>query len=198
MRTVITILFFACCALHAPAQSYNDSIAAFRKTYIKELLEDKRAPVKPAQVSGISFFRPDPAYRVWAAYTETPGTVPFMIQTHSGKKKPYRQCGLLTFSIHDTTLTLQVYQSIDLMQDEAHKDDIFVPFNDMTNYETSYAGGRYIDLSLKDIKDGKIMFDFNRSYNPYCAYADGYSCPIPPDENRLQIEIPAGEKMFQQ
>jgi hypothetical protein len=66
----------------------------------------------------------------------------------------------------------------------------------MTNYETTYGGGRYIDLSLKDIKEGKITLDFNKCYNPYCAYSDGFSCPIPPSENYLSTEIRAGEKVF--
>ena len=198
MKVILTILLFLSCSCNMQAQAYADSIQAFRKDYIKDLLADKRAPVKPSQVSGLSFFQPDKSYCIWATYTETPGTVPFMIDTHSGRKKPYRQCGILTFSIHDTALKLQVYQSIDLLQDEAHKDDIFVPFNDETNYETTYTGGRYIDLSLKDVIDNKILLDFNKCYNPYCAYADGYSCPIPPRENRLAIEIKVGEMLFQQ
>jgi uncharacterized protein (DUF1684 family) len=196
MRFFIIILLFI--TPSATAQSYNDSILQYRRTYIKELLEDPRAPVKPSQVPGITFFPSDHSYCVWATFTETPGSKPFMIETHSAKKKPYRQYGTLTFSIHHTALTLQVYQSIDLMHDQAHKNYLFIPFNDFTNYETTYAGGRYIDLSIDDIKDGRLLLDFNKCYNPYCAYADGYSCPIPPIENRLRLEIPAGEKMFQQ
>ena len=198
MRSILTLLLFFCCACQMHAQTYEDTILAFRKTYVKELLEDKRAPIKPSQVSSLSFFKPDRSYCVWATFTETPGTVPFMIETHSGKKKPFREYGILTFTIHDTPLTLHIYQSVDLLQDEAHKDDIFVPFNDETNYVTTYAGGRYIDLSVKDIVDGRLLLDFNKCYNPYCAYADGYSCPIPPRENRLTIEVPAGEMLFQQ
>ena len=154
--------------------------------------------MKPNQVGGITFFTPDKSYCVWADFKETPGSVPFMIETHSGKKKPYREYGVLTFSIHDTVLTLHVYQGLDLVQDAAYKDYLFIPFTDETNYETTFAGGRYIDLAINDIKDNKVLLDFNKCYNPYCAYADGYSCPIPPRENRISIEIPVGEKMFQQ
>ena len=91
-----------------------------------------------------------------------------------------------------------MYQSVDMLNDAAHKDDLFVPFTDESNYETTYGGGRYIDLSIKDIKDNRIPLDFNKCYNPYCAYADGFSCPIPPKENSLHMEINAGEKVFQQ
>jgi len=128
----------------------------------------------------------------------TPGSTPFLIPTHSGKQKPFREYGTLTFVVHDSTLVLHMYQSIDLLNDAAHKDDLFVPFTDESNYEATYGGGRYIDLSTRDIKDNRILLDFNKCYNPYCAYANGFSCPIPPKENSLHVEINVGEKVFQQ
>jgi uncharacterized protein (DUF1684 family) len=76
------------------------------------------------------------------------------------------------------------------------KDYLFVPFTDLTNYATTYAGGRYLELRTGEIKNGQVVLDFNKSYNPYCAYADGYACPIPPDANRLPVAVAAGEMMF--
>jgi len=178
-------------------QSYADSIAQFRKHYIADLLTEPRHPIQPSQVKNLDFFAPDHIYAIWAEFTETPGSVPFLVQTHSGKQKPFRQYGTLSFLLAGAKRTLHVYQMVDLINDTAHRDDLFIPFNDLTNYETTYGGGRYIDLSIKDIKDGTILLDFNKSYNPYCAYADGFSCPIPPRENYIPTEIPAGEKMFQ-
>jgi uncharacterized protein len=197
MRFLVFILLILQSACALKAQTYADSIAEFRKEYIKELLADKRAPVKPAQVKNISFYDADKSYCVVASFTETPGSVPFMVPTHSGKSKPFREYGTLSFSLPDGQFELHVYQSVDLINDAAHKDELFLPFNDFTNYEATYGGGRYIDLSIKDIKDGKVVLDFNKCYNPYCAYADGYSCPIPPVENRLKVDIKAGEKAFQ-
>ncbi len=179
------------------AQSYADSIGEFRKQYVKDLLAEKRHPISKSDVKNLSFFAADRSYCVWADFTETPGSTPFMVQTHSGKQKPFREYGKLTFYVHDTLLTLHVYQLVDLLNDAAHKDDLFIPFNDLTNYESTYGGGRYIDLSVKDIQNNRVLLDFNKCYNPYCAYADGFSCPIPPSENNLRIEIMAGEKAFQ-
>ncbi|MBX2907720.1 MAG: DUF1684 domain-containing protein [Taibaiella sp.] len=180
----------------AGAQSYADSIKAFRDNYVRELLEDERAPIKKKDVSKLSFFTPNEKYRVWADVRETPGSTPFMIPTHSGKNKPYRVYAVLTFMIDGERYGLRVYQGIDLMKNDKYKDYLFLPFNDQTNYNTTYGGGRYIDLSIVDIRDHKILLDFNKAYNPYCAYADGFNCPIPPSENRMPIEIPAGEKTF--
>lgn len=89
-----------------------------------------------------------------------------------------------------------MYQSIALMQQEELKDYLFIPFNDLTNYETTYAGGRYLDISIKDIQGNRVVLDFNKCYNPYCAYASGYSCPIPPAANRLSVRMDAGEQLF--
>ena len=196
MRSIFYLLLLLPFSLTVKGQSYADTIAQFRKQYTAELLADKRSPIKPAQVKSLSFFPPDRSYCVWADFVEKPGSKPFLIQTHSGKQKPYKEYGTLTFTLNNASRTLHLYQSVDLVKEDAHKDDLFLPFNDETNYVTTFAGGRYIDLTVHDIKNGRVLLDFNKCYNPYCAYADGYSCPIPPHENYLNIEINAGEKTF--
>ena len=60
------------------------------------------------------------------------------------------------------------------------------------------AGKRVLireDLNVP-VKDGKVTIDFNRCYNPWCAFSDGYNCPVPPKENHFEVKIEAGEKMF--
>ena len=196
MRSVILFLCLFVTTFAANGQSYNDSILQFRERYIKELLEDKNSPVKQWRVKSLSFYKPDHNFCVWADFSETPGSKPFLIQTHSGKQKPYREYGVMTFVLDGKKQTLHIYQNLDLIKQDAYKDYLFTPFNDETNYETTFAGGRYLDLSIKDIQSNKLLLDFNKCYNPYCAYADGYSCPIPPKENYLHVRIEAGEKTF--
>ena len=53
-----------------------------------------------------------------------------------------------------------------------------------------------MDLSISDIDNKTLMLDFNRCYNPYCAYTTGYSFPIPPEENTVELEILAGESAY--
>ena len=77
-----------------------------------------------------------------------------------------------------------------------YRDYLFIPFKDLTNEDATYGGGRYIDAKTTDITSGEMILDFNKSYNPYCAFSDAYSCPIPPDENHLNIKIEAGEQEF--
>lgn len=196
MKLIVTFILILL-SFEINAQSnYGDSIYAHREKYKQEFLEDTRSPLKAADTSYLRFFAPDKSYRIVAIFTRTPKAKTFDMPTHSGKFKKYRQYGLLTFKIHDTAQTLEIYQGVDLMKQKGLEDYLFIPFTDMTNYVTTYAGGRYLDFRIGDIKNGKLLIDFNKCYNPYCAYADGYSCPIPPDANKLKVAIPAGEMVF--
>ncbi|HQA75421.1 DUF1684 domain-containing protein, partial [Flavobacterium sp.] len=77
-----------------------------------------------------------------------------------------------------------------------YEDYLFLPFSDVTNGKESYIGGRYIDMRIQ--KENIWTIDFNKAYNPYCAYNHNYSCPIVPLENDLEIAINAGVKKFQE
>ncbi len=176
--------------------TYEQSIEQYRTEYKKGFLFDERAPLEAEDTADIQFYPINKSYKVIANLEFTPDATPFDIPTANGATKKYRQYGLLSFSINDTPVTLQVFQSLKLIAQEEYKDHLFLPFTDATTHLTSYGGGRYLDLSKNDIHDGKIELDFNKSYNPWCAFGEGYSCPIPPKENRLPIAITAGEMKF--
>ncbi len=99
MRFLVFCLLLLSGISMANGQTYADSIAQFRQHYIAEHLADKRSPIKQAQVKSLSFFVPDRNYCVWADFKVSPGAAPFLIPTHSGKDKPYKEYGTLTFSI---------------------------------------------------------------------------------------------------
>jgi len=69
---------------------------------------------------------------------------------------------------------------------------VFVPFVDGTSGKETYPAGRYLDIP--PTTTGLYEIDFNKAYNPYCAYNATYECPYPPPSNRLKVEIRAGEK----
>jgi len=94
------------------------------------------------------------------------------------------------------TFTLEIYQSVKLRQQAQYQDLLFMPFKDATNKTQTYGGGRYLDFKIGDIQQGQLEIDFNKCYNPYCAYKDGYACPVPPAVNHLKTRIEAGEKKF--
>ncbi len=180
----------------AQPKSYTSIINDYRQHYKEEFITEERSPLTAADTGYLRFFKPDEQYKVLARLTLTPDAVSFDMPTASCKTKKYRQYGLLTFNINDTAVSLQVLQSLKLIKDPKYKDHLFVPFTDGTTYNQTYGGGRYLDLSLQDIHDGMIELDFNKCYNPWCAFASGYSCPIPPKENRMNVSIYAGEMNY--
>lgn len=197
-RLLLSIFLFAL-SFAVPAraqQTYADSIAIHRAMYRQEFITEERSPLKAQDTGYLRFFRPDEAYRVRASIVLTHTAAALEIPTHSGKTKTYRPYGIATFVLKGRTCSVHIYQSTTLIKKEQYRKHLFLPFNDLTNYEETYGGGRYLDLSTDDIVQGWLTIDFNKCYNPYCAYASGYSCPVPPVENRLGIRIEAGEQNF--
>ena len=78
-----------------------------------------------------------------------------------------------------------------LLEPGVPKDSLQIFFRDLTTGEETYGLGRYLDL--EEAGEGSFVVDFNRAYNPACAYSPHYNCPVPPNENRLVVAITAGE-----
>lgn len=178
------------------AQNFKEKIEDYRKHYKEKFLENPRAPIKEEGFPYMRFYDADSTYSVVASFKRTPEALEFQMQTYSGAVRPYIQYGVLSFKLKDTSLQLAVYQNLSLKNAPAFQGYLFIPFKDATNGTVSYGGGRYLEMWEKDIKNGQTILDFNKAYNPYCAYSDGYSCPIPPIENHLTLKIEAGEKIF--
>jgi hypothetical protein len=179
-------------AQNSVSPGYMDSIKAFRADYIKthELL------TTPEQKALLRFYPLNPSYLVVAHFEKYADSPWFAMATSGAGHQIQRKYGRLTFVLHDTTVQLMIYQSQALLQKAETRDYLFVPFTDATSGAGSYAAGRYIDCQVSDIHGGELVLDFNKAYNPYCAYVTGYNCPIPPRENDLTVAIYAGEENY--
>lgn len=175
---------------------YVDTIASFRNAYKEDFVKEPRSPLKAKDTSFLRFYPAQKDYCVFAKLQMVPNAETFEMLTHNGKKQSYRLYAIAHFVLLGKKCQLHIYQNMRLVAQPEHQNHLFLPFNDLTNYETTYGGGRYLDLSTIDIRDGQLKIDFNKCYNPYCAFKEGYSCPIPPVENRLKLRIEAGEKLF--
>lgn len=146
---------------------------------------------------GLHYFVVDPSYRIMANFKVKIGK-PFEMQTSTARLPVYHQYGVASFKIDGVRCKLNIYRQVKgLDNDSAANGYLFCPFNDMTNNVTSYGGGRYLDFKLIDVIGKKnIELDFNTCYNPYCAYNNRYSCPVPPKENKLKVKIEAGVKKW--
>ena len=178
------------------SQDYKTQLAAFRNTYKAEFLKDNHSPLNKSDLKLLRFYDADSTYRVTAKVEILPSAPGFIMPVFSGTGREYTRYAVLEFLLKDQPVKLTVYRSTALSGNPQYVDYLFLPFTDKTNGEDTYTGGRYIDLSVKDFANGMVIIDFNKAYNPYCAYSAGYSCPKPPDENKLDIKIETGEKKF--
>jgi uncharacterized protein (DUF1684 family) len=190
----LLLLFFI--GIDSQAQSYQIQLLEHRNTYKAEFLKDENSPLKKKDLKYLQFYNIDSTYAVNAQFSRILDTIGFDMQTHNGVVKKYYVYGKAIFQMNLKKLELFIYQSQKLMTKAGFEDYLFIPFTDLTNYTETFGGGRYLDFKLNEIVNNTMTIDFNKCYNPYCAYKEGYSCPIPPKENALDLEIRAGEKNF--
>lgn len=143
---------------------------------------------------GLDFFPIDTSLIIEADFLRTPLEMPFEMPTTTERRPLYVKYGEAHFQLNGKKYKLNIYQNLELLSKPEYVDYLFVPFTDLTNGRDSYSGGRYIDSRKPTGK--KILLDFNKAYNPYCAYNGKYSCPIPPEENHMGVEVRAGVKDF--
>lgn len=147
------------------------------------------------EFKGLDFFPISDTFKVKAELKKTPDAPIFNFPTTTDRVAVYKKYGVVSFMIHDENFELAIYK--DENPQPEYNDHLFLPFFDNTNGKTSYEGGRFIDvLTTDENEDGTITIDFNKAYNPYCAYSDRYSCPITPRDNYLDTEIKAGVKRY--
>lgn len=178
------------------AQNFREQIEKHREGYKADFLKEEKSPLREKDLANLHFFDADSTYRVKAKVKILENESIFKMPTYDGSSKMFIRYALLSFNIKGTDYNLYLYKNIALLNNSAYKDYLFLPFTDETNNVTSYSGGRYIDLNTNSIKNNIVEIDFNKAYNPYCAYSDGYKCPIPPNENNLKTTINAGEMKF--
>jgi uncharacterized protein (DUF1684 family) len=178
------------------AQSYRKIIGDYRKEYKEGFITDEHSPIKKEEIDYLRFYNPDKHYKVNAKFIKTQLAYPFDMATLDGQKRKYIEYGTLVFNLKGKSYTLKIYQNLSLMDKPEYQDLLFLPFTDLTNGKETYTGGRYLDYHIPDIRNNILELDFNKAYNPYCAYSNDYSCPRPPEENNLNVAIKAGEKKF--
>jgi hypothetical protein len=142
-----------------------------------------------AGFSRLKYFPPDEAFRVQALLHRLEVPVESYLRTNRDGQAVMRYLGDVVFELAGRSLRLRVYHA-----GEGVGTSAFVPFRDATSGDQTYGPGRYLTLELN--ADDRYELDFNRAFNPYCAYTDAYECGFPPAENDLPVRISAGEKVW--
>jgi uncharacterized protein len=196
MKMKYCLILLLVVSLKCFGQDYKSQIAAFRAKYTSDFLTDANSPLKKDDLPFLRFYDPDSTYRVVATKEILLNESAFVMPVFSGTGQQYVRYAILKFVLKGKPMQLTVYRSINLATLADYKDYLFLPFTDNTNGSDTYTGGRYIDMNVKDFNGDTVAIDFNKAYNPYCAFSGGYACPKPPDENRLPVTIESGEKQF--
>jgi uncharacterized protein (DUF1684 family) len=196
-KIIIVILFLVVYNSNSQESAEIIDITAFQNELNEQFSDEKESPLTEEDFTtfkSLEFFPVDDAYRVVAKLKYFNNSKPFNMKTTTDRLSVYRVFATATFTLHGEKHVLRIYQSQQLLLTQEYDDYLFLPFTDESNGSSSYGGGRFLDLKVTDKET--IIIDFNKAYNPYCAYSDRYSCPIPPKVNHLNTEILAGVKAY--
>ncbi|WP_227375218.1 DUF1684 domain-containing protein [Haladaptatus halobius] len=173
---------------------WRDELLSLRDEKDEFLGDHPQSPIPPDrrdEFDGISYFEPDSEYRVTATVETHDEPEPLELETTAGPPQRYLRTTTFHFEVGGENCSLSAYQ-------QEGQESLFVPFRDKTTGQQSYEDGRYLDLHPDGaLNDGdEVTLDFNLAYSPFCAYSETFSCPLPPEENWLNVAIRAGERAW--
>lgn len=146
-----------------------------------------------ASFQGLEYFPVNKDLRFSVQLNRYSRPIQIRLGTNTGEIRSGLRYGYFDFIVEGQSCRLQVYRLDDVAENGGP--NLFIPFRDATSGKETYATGRYIDLA--ENTSGIYDLDFNRAYNPFCAFNYRYSCPLPPEENILTVPIRAGEKNYE-
>jgi uncharacterized protein (DUF1684 family) len=175
--------------LTSEVSDYTETINAERTEKDIWLSTDFNSPfaISNTPFQRLEYFEPDQDFRIKAKFIKSVSNEEVTLITNTGENQAYTIYGSAIFEFKGDNHILK------LLQKEGNE-QLFLPFIDKTSGNETYGAGRYLDLDYPINEE--IILDFNRAYNPYCAYTEMYSCPFPPKSNILAIAIEAGEKTY--
>ena len=173
-----------------PAQDYASKAKEKRTEYLENLMKEKDSPIaNVAEFPGFVYFDPDESWVISADFKATVSDKIFQIIMTDSTLSTLPKLGEATFKRNGQEITVHIFDE---------KTHYLLPFKDLTNGESTYGGGRYINIPKGNLAGSTLVIDFNEAHNFYCAYNEKYICPVPPEENKLPIPVPVGEKKFPQ
>lgn len=174
---------------HEHQHHEEHQLAGFRAAKNEFMQEDPHSPLSEEQQQsfrGLSYYPFNPALHLHLSLDRDVPDEPVTMETSTGASQELRRAGKIRFEVDGQPAELTVFRDAE--------GELFLPLRDATSGKETYGAGRYLEPELID--DDTVHVDFNYLYNPYCAYNEAYSCPLPPLENWLRVPIRAGETSF--
>lgn len=174
-------------------EAYIARIEQQREEKDRDMRNAEDSPFAPDSIEykGLNHYPIDRSYKIKAKLNLIADKKIVTLPTSDGKKKQYLEFAYAVFDLHDKVNRLLILETVGGEFDGM----LFLAFGDDTSADETYGAGRYLELEREG--ENSITIDFNLTYNPYCAYTDGYSCPFPPRENLLEVPIRAGEMNYE-
>ena len=191
-----------------PMERREEKLKAFRVKRDQFFKEDPHSPLKEAdrkKFKGLCYYPINLRYAMTGSierYPTEPKPIYANLPTNKGREKKYVKYGRFKLRWEGKEHVLQIYRPLG-------GGELFLPFKDKTSGTETYSEGRYLYIEpipggsesvgttpVPGTRTEKVLIDFNRAHNPFCAYNEKYTCPFAPKENWLEIAIQAGEKRF--
>ncbi|MDP4172976.1 MAG: DUF1684 domain-containing protein [Bacteroidota bacterium] len=194
---VIAIAFVSSRKRYSPEeQAYIKKIEQFRSEKNEEMKNSSDSPFNAKgkiHFENLKYFPVDPSYVFYSKLTEYDKKDTIIIYGTKGEPRKSLRYGYVTIKVDGKNYKVNVYKGYSVHTGEEY---YAIWFTDKTTNNETYGVGRYLDFEKNINKDYLYTIDFNKAYNPYCAYSPNYSCAVPTREDYLDIEIKAGEKKF--
>lgn len=163
-------------------QEHREDTKRFMTTSNESPFAENKAAFK-----GLNYYTADLDYKINARFEPVEKQEILTLPTNDGKERQYLTYGYASFELKGKKNRLLILENVE-------EEELFLPFGDATSAVETYGAGRYLDVVHSG--GNTVVLDFNKAYNPFCAYSDAFTCPLPPKENLLEVPIEAGEKTY--
>lgn len=163
-------------------QEHREETKRFMSTSSESPFSENKEAFK-----GLNYYPANLDYKINARFEHVEKQQILDLPTNDGKIRQYLTYGYASFELDGKKNRLLILENVE-------EEELFLPFGDATSAIDTYGAGRYLDVTHGG--GNTIVLDFNKAYNPFCAYSEGFTCPLPPKENLLEVAIEAGEKNY--
>jgi uncharacterized protein len=191
---IIAFIIYSFTGSEETSEQYITEIEKERKEKDSFMKDSEESPFKTATdpLTSLKYFKPDIKYRINADLEPVQDKKVRLLPTSDDKEKRYLEYAYASFKLDGVENKLLI---LEVMDPGPYRGTLFLAFADETSARETYGAGRYLDIK-KVPGASTVTLDFNKAYNPYCAYSENFSCPFPPKENVLKVAIKAGEMNY--
>lgn len=206
-KLLLPVLFLSTFYIHSAMSQtkeetvilHRDGIENLRTSKDQQMLQAESSPLSSNQIEnfkGLSYFPIDIKYQIEAQVVLEETRKQVSLTTTSGSQIELIKYGTATFNFEGKSYSLTIFKNKDLPEYGDNKQQLFIPFTDLTTGQETYESGRYLPIDEPE-EGNTVILDFNKAMNPFSAYNDQYFSVVPPPENVMSQTIVSGERKYE-